>query len=48
MAKLGAAELPGIHVNLPGFIPPEIVKVFRSGDSAPKPVSRRTTRFRAD
>ncbi len=35
MAKLGAPELLGIHVNLPGVVPPEIVKAVSSGDPAP-------------
>jgi pimeloyl-ACP methyl ester carboxylesterase len=35
MAKLGAPELFGIHVNLPGVVPPEIVKAVASGDPAP-------------
>jgi pimeloyl-ACP methyl ester carboxylesterase len=39
MAKLGAAELAGIHVNLPGVVPPEIVKAVQSGDAAPPGLS---------
>src|SRR6202012_3214458 len=35
MAKLGAPELLGIHVNLPGVVPPEIFKAVASGDPAP-------------
>ncbi|WP_298874286.1 epoxide hydrolase family protein [uncultured Bradyrhizobium sp.] len=35
MAKLGAPELIGIHVNLPGVVPPEIFKAVASGDPAP-------------
>jgi pimeloyl-ACP methyl ester carboxylesterase len=39
MAKLGAPELLGIHVNLPGVVPPEIVKALQSGDGAPSGLS---------
>jgi pimeloyl-ACP methyl ester carboxylesterase len=39
MAKLGAPELIGIHVNLPGVVPPEIVKAVASGDAAPANLS---------
>jgi len=39
MAKLGAPELVGIHVNLPGVVPPEIVKAVASGDPAPAGLS---------
>jgi pimeloyl-ACP methyl ester carboxylesterase len=35
MARLGAPELIGIHVNLPGVVPPEILKAVASGDPAP-------------
>jgi len=35
MAKLGAPELLGIHVNLPGVVPPEIFKAVASGESPP-------------
>jgi pimeloyl-ACP methyl ester carboxylesterase len=35
MAKLAPPELLGIHVNLPGVVPPEIVKALQSGDPAP-------------
>ncbi|MCP3466872.1 epoxide hydrolase family protein [Bradyrhizobium sp. CCGUVB23] len=35
MAKLGAPELLGIHVNLPGVVPPEIFKAVASGNPAP-------------
>ncbi|MBR1087030.1 epoxide hydrolase [Bradyrhizobium manausense] len=35
MAKLGAPELIGIHVNLPGVVPPGILKAVASGDPAP-------------
>jgi pimeloyl-ACP methyl ester carboxylesterase len=39
MAKLGAPELLGIHVNLPGVVPPEIIKALSSGDPAPSGLS---------
>ena len=39
MAKLGAPELLGIHVNLPGVVPPEIFKAVASGDAAPANLS---------
>jgi pimeloyl-ACP methyl ester carboxylesterase len=39
MAKLGAPELLGIHVNLPGVVPPEIVKAVASGEAAPSGLS---------
>jgi pimeloyl-ACP methyl ester carboxylesterase len=39
MAKLGAPELLGIHVNLLGVVPPEIVKALQSGDGAPSGLS---------
>ena len=35
MAKLAPLELLGIHVNLPGVVPPEIVKALQSGDPPP-------------
>ncbi len=35
MAKLAPPELLGIHVNLPGVVPPEVVKALQSGDPAP-------------
>lgn len=35
MAKLAPPELLGIHVNLPGVVPPEIVKAVQSGAPAP-------------
>ena len=35
MAKQGAPELVGIHVNVPGAIPPEIAKALQCGDPAP-------------
>ena len=39
MAKLGAPELLGIHVNLPGVVPPEVVKAVASGDEEPANLS---------
>jgi pimeloyl-ACP methyl ester carboxylesterase len=39
MAKLAPPELLGIHVNLPGVVPPEIVKALQSGDPAPSGLS---------
>ena len=39
MAKLGAPELIGIHVNLPGVVPPEILKAVASGEPAPANLS---------
>jgi pimeloyl-ACP methyl ester carboxylesterase len=39
MAKLGAPELLGIHVNLPGVVPPEVFKAVASGDPAPANLS---------
>jgi hypothetical protein len=35
MGKLAPPELLGIHVNLPGTVPPEILKALQSGDPAP-------------
>jgi pimeloyl-ACP methyl ester carboxylesterase len=35
MARLGAPELLGIHVNLPGTVPPEIFKLIQAGDPPP-------------
>jgi pimeloyl-ACP methyl ester carboxylesterase len=37
MAKLGAPELLGIHVNLPGVVPPEVFKAVAS--SGPEPAN---------
>ncbi|PSJ53760.1 epoxide hydrolase family protein [Pseudaminobacter soli (ex Li et al. 2025)] len=39
MAKLGAPELLGIHVNLPGVVPPEVFKAIASGDAPPANLS---------
>jgi pimeloyl-ACP methyl ester carboxylesterase len=39
MAKLGAPELLGIHVNLPGVVPPEVLKAVASGGPAPDSLS---------
>jgi pimeloyl-ACP methyl ester carboxylesterase len=39
MAKLAPPELLGIHVNLPGVVPPEIVRALQSGDGAPSGLS---------
>jgi pimeloyl-ACP methyl ester carboxylesterase len=39
MAKLGAPELLGIHVNLPGVVPLEIFKAVASGEPAPANLS---------
>jgi pimeloyl-ACP methyl ester carboxylesterase len=39
MAKLAPPELLGIHVNLPGVVPPEIVKALQAGDAAPSSLS---------
>ena len=39
MAKQGAPELLGIHVNLPGVLPPDIVKALQCGESAPAALS---------
>jgi pimeloyl-ACP methyl ester carboxylesterase len=39
MAKLGAPELLGVHVNLPGIVPPEIFKAVASGNGAPANLS---------
>ncbi|MBV9741161.1 MAG: alpha/beta fold hydrolase [Hyphomicrobiales bacterium] len=39
MAKLAPPELLGIHVNLPGVVPPEIVKALQSGDPPPTRLS---------
>nr|WP_294530946.1 epoxide hydrolase family protein [uncultured Rhodopila sp.] len=39
MGKLAPPELLGIHVNLPGVVPPEIVKALQSGDPPPTGLS---------
>ena len=39
MARLAPPELVGIHVNLPGVVPPEIIKALQSGDPAPSDLS---------
>jgi pimeloyl-ACP methyl ester carboxylesterase len=39
MAKQGAPELLGIHVNLPGTIPPDIAKALQCGDPVPAGLS---------
>jgi pimeloyl-ACP methyl ester carboxylesterase len=35
MAKQGHPELLGIHVNLPGTVPPDIAKALQNGDPSP-------------
>jgi pimeloyl-ACP methyl ester carboxylesterase len=39
MGKLGAPELLGIHVNLPGTVPPQIFKMIAAGDPPPSDLS---------
>jgi pimeloyl-ACP methyl ester carboxylesterase len=39
MGKLEAPELLGIHVNLPGTVPPEIFKLIAAGDPPPSDLS---------
>jgi pimeloyl-ACP methyl ester carboxylesterase len=39
MGKLAPPELLGIHVNLPGTVPPEIFKQIAAGDPAPASLS---------
>jgi pimeloyl-ACP methyl ester carboxylesterase len=39
MGKLAAPELLGIHVNLPGTVPPDIFKLIAAGDPAPSGLS---------
>jgi pimeloyl-ACP methyl ester carboxylesterase len=39
MAKLGAPELLGIHVNLPGVVPPDVFKAVASGNPPPADLS---------
>jgi len=36
MGKAAPPELLGIHVNLPGVVPPEIIKALQAGDPAPR------------
>jgi pimeloyl-ACP methyl ester carboxylesterase len=45
MAKQGAPELLGIHVNLPGTIPPEIAKALQCGDPPPAGLSGDEKRY---
>jgi pimeloyl-ACP methyl ester carboxylesterase len=39
MGKLAPPELLGIHVNLPGVVPPEMLKALKSGDPPPTGLS---------
>jgi pimeloyl-ACP methyl ester carboxylesterase len=39
MAKLVLPELLGIHVNLPGVVPPEVLKALQCGDPPPTGLS---------
>jgi pimeloyl-ACP methyl ester carboxylesterase len=39
MAKLSDPGLLGIHVNLPGTVPPDIAKALQAGDPAPSELS---------
>jgi pimeloyl-ACP methyl ester carboxylesterase len=39
MARLAPPELLGIHVNLPGVVPPEIIKALQSGNPPPSDLS---------
>ncbi|MGA7431572.1 MAG: epoxide hydrolase family protein [Xanthobacteraceae bacterium] len=39
MAKQGHPELLGIHVNLPGTVPPDIIKAIAAGDPPPSSLS---------
>ena len=41
MAKLGAPELLGIHINLPAVVPPDVFKAVASGGDAPAGLVRR-------
>src|SRR5580698_1519193 len=40
MAKQGHPELLGIHVNLPGTVPPDIARALQDGDPPPSSLSR--------
>jgi pimeloyl-ACP methyl ester carboxylesterase len=39
MGKLAPSELLGVHVNLPGTVPPEIFKLIAAGDPPPSNLS---------
>jgi pimeloyl-ACP methyl ester carboxylesterase len=39
MARIAPPELLGIHVNLPGVVPPEIIMALQSGNPAPSGLS---------
>jgi pimeloyl-ACP methyl ester carboxylesterase len=39
MGKLAPPELLGIHVNLPGVVPPDIIKALQAGTPAPADLS---------
>ena len=45
MAKQGHPELLGIHVNLPGTVPPDIIKAIAAGDPPPSSLSRRVRAY---
>jgi pimeloyl-ACP methyl ester carboxylesterase len=44
MARLAPPGLLGIHVNLPGVVPPEIVKALQAGDPPPTELSAEENR----